>query len=386
MSGLTLDIWGIHAVAEPCPKVMSRRNEPALRVNSYRCGGSYVLTRKIARKADKLDDQEKALLTSWLFEQRQTGNNCPEITEEVINDVKQRKKMSISDRADAILLYVRSKISEFNKILVYDNLLNMRLLGIGTGKQVYQFIQRENIIYFELLICSECADKHDLVFLMEYLEENEWIESIEIERPNELYACLLTSKGHARITEIIKEKNNSMFTIDQTQNIADAIRVDGKTIKTFISYSWDNENHKQWVKDLAQELRSDGIEAILDEWELALGDQLTHFMEKKIQECEYVLIICTPDYCKKSNDRQGGVGYEDHVMTASIYQKENNRKFIPILAKGSWKDAAPSWLIGKVYVNLSTSESYKKEYSKLKATLLGERPAAPAVRRRSPNE
>ena len=157
-----------------------------------------------------------------------------------------------------------------------------------------------------------------------------------------------------------------------------------KLLKLLSLIHWDNENHKQWVKDLAQELRSDGIEALLDEWELALGDQLTHFMEKKIQECEYVLIICTPDYCKKSNDRQGGVGYEDHVMTASIYQKENNRKFIPILAKGLWKDAAPSWLLGKLYIDLSTIENYEKGYLKLKSTLLGERPIAPPVQRRSP--
>lgn len=385
MSGLlTLDIWGIHAVAELCPKLMSRRDETALRVNSYRCGGSYELTRVIASKANELNNQEKALLTSWLFEQRQAGNSCPEITAGVIDEVKKRKNMSISDRTDAILLYIKSKISEFNRVFVYDNLLKMTSSGMGE-EQIYQFILRENIIYFELLVCSECADKHDLAFLMEYLEQKRLIMRINDKRLNELYAYILTSKGYDRI-ENIETRNNYTYRTNQTQNKICVNETDDKFVKTFISYSWDNEDHKQWVKDLAQKLRSDGIEAILDEWELALGDQLTHFMEKKIQECEYVLIICTPDYCKKSNDRQGGVGYEDHVMTASIYQKENNRKFIPILAKGSWRDAAPSWLIGKVYVNLSTSESYKKEYSKLKATLLGERPAAPAVRRRSPNE
>jgi len=126
------------------------------------------------------------------------------------------------------------------------------------------------------------------------------------------------------------------------QDTTNANRVDDENIKVFISYSWDNENRKQWVKNLAERLCNDGIEAILDEWELAPGDQLTHFMEEKIRESKYVLIICTSNYCEKSNNRRGGVGYEDHVMTAEVYQKPNHRKFIPILAKGSWEDAAPS--------------------------------------------
>ena len=110
-------------------------------------------------------------------------------------------------------------------------------------------------------------------------------------------------------------------------------------------------------------------------------------METEVRESKYVLIICTPSYRKKSNQRQGGVGYEDHVMTAEIYQKENHRKFIPVFAKGcSWNDAAPSWLSGKLYVDLSTTENYERGYSELRATLLGERPTAPPVQRRSPNE
>jgi TIR domain len=37
----------------------------------------------------------------------------------------------------------------------------------------------------------------------------------------------------------------------------------------FISYSRDDEAHKEWVKDLATQLRTDGVEALLDEWHSA---------------------------------------------------------------------------------------------------------------------
>jgi hypothetical protein len=35
--------------------------------------------------------------------------------------------------------------------------------------------------------------------------------------------------------------------------------------KTFISYAWESEEAKEWVKKLAIELRNDGIDAKLDQ-------------------------------------------------------------------------------------------------------------------------
>ena len=69
----------------------------------------------------------------------------------------------------------------------------------------------------------------------------------------------------------------------------------------FISYSWDNEGHKKWVKVLATKLRGEGIDIKLDQWETIPGDQLPHFMEKSIRENDYILIICTPKYKNKSD-------------------------------------------------------------------------------------
>lgn len=41
--------------------------------------------------------------------------------------------------------------------------------------------------------------------------------------------------------------------------------------KAFISYAWDNEEHKNWVLKLASDLRHHGIDAILDQWDARLG-------------------------------------------------------------------------------------------------------------------
>ncbi len=134
---------------------------------------------------------------------------------------------------------------------------------------------------------------------------------------------------------------------------------------------------------LATDLRKDGIEAILDQWHAVPGDQLPEFMERQIRESAYVLVICTPNYCLKSDERKGGVGYEGDIMTAEVHTSSNHRKFIPILAQGTWKRSAPSWLKGKYYIDLSSPDKRRENYSDLLTTLQGKRPAAPPVRKLS---
>lgn len=149
--------------------------------------------------------------------------------------------------------------------------------------------------------------------------------------------------------------------------------------KTFVSYAWESDEFKTWVKELATQLRNDGIDAKLDQWEVVPGDQMPHFMEKSVRENDYVLIICTPKYKSKSENRIGGVGYEGDIMTAEVLQKSNHRKFIPILKSGTKDNAIPSWLRGKYYIDLSNETHYFNNYSDLTTTLLNSREVAPQL-------
>lgn len=153
-----------------------------------------------------------------------------------------------------------------------------------------------------------------------------------------------------------------------------------KIPKAFISYSWDSDDHKEWVAELASRLRDDGVETILDQWHAVPGDQLPEFMEREIRNNDFVLIVCTPPYREKSDERKGGVGYEGDIMTAEVFSKSNHRKYIPILAVGSWKEAAPSWLKGKYFVDLSVADNFEQQYQDLLTTILGERVQPPPVK------
>lgn len=157
------------------------------------------------------------------------------------------------------------------------------------------------------------------------------------------------------------------------------------TPKVFISYSWDDEPHKDWVKAFATRLRSDGVDVTLDQWHLQPGDQLPAFMERAVRENDYVLIVCTPTYADRSNRRVGGVGYEGDIMTGEVFTSRNERKFIPVWRLGAqWNLAAPSWLLAKYRIDLRGEPFSEQQYQDLLITLHGTRPVAPPIVPRRP--
>ncbi|MFN8357144.1 MAG: toll/interleukin-1 receptor domain-containing protein [Spirosomataceae bacterium] len=149
--------------------------------------------------------------------------------------------------------------------------------------------------------------------------------------------------------------------------------------KVFISYAWESDELKDWVKNLAIKLRNNGIDAKLDQWEVLPGDQMPYFMEKSVRENDYVLLICTPKYKTKSENRIGGVGYEGDIMTAEVLQNAKHRKFIPILQSGDKDNSVPSWLKGKYFIDLSNQTHFEKNFEDLLTTVFNIREVAPTI-------
>lgn len=141
--------------------------------------------------------------------------------------------------------------------------------------------------------------------------------------------------------------------------------------KVFISYSWEDDEHKQWVRSLADNLIKQGIDANLDQYDLSLGDRLPQFMEQSVTNADYVLIICTPTYKEKSDTRKGGVGYEGHIISGELFAKGNERKFIPVIRKGNVSDALPICLAGKLAIDLKDGLHYDTNFEDLITTLKG---------------
>jgi hypothetical protein len=104
-----------------------------------------------------------------------------------------------------------------------------------------------------------------------------------------------------------------------------------KTVIAIISYSWDSESHKTWVRGLADELVRNGVETILDQYDLPIGGDRFRFMEGSVRRAEVVLCVCTPDYVERANDRAKGVGVETSLITPQFFDEHRTKQFIPII-------------------------------------------------------
>jgi hypothetical protein len=137
------------------------------------------------------------------------------------------------------------------------------------------------------------------------------------------------------------------------------------TPRLFISYSHDSPDHKRWVGDLAAKLRQNGIDVILDQWDLGLSDDVPKFMEKSVTEADRVLMICTEKYVHKANEGSGGVGYEAMIVTGELVQDLGTSKFIPVIRQSTTQPFVPKSVSTRLYVNLSHPETYQEQFEHL---------------------
>jgi len=143
-----------------------------------------------------------------------------------------------------------------------------------------------------------------------------------------------------------------------------SVESDSETPIVFISYSWDNPEHEDWIIKLATKLCDNGVNAILDKWDLGpLGKPLPHFMEESISKSQRVICIMTPNYKKKTDNLAGGVGYEYSIITSEILSDgANTSKFIPLFRAGTDIDAIPIALKGRKYVDMREDTLFEEKF------------------------
>ena len=135
--------------------------------------------------------------------------------------------------------------------------------------------------------------------------------------------------------------------------------------KVFISYSHDSPEHRRWVSELGAKLRHSGVDAILDQWDLGPGDDVTQFMERGIIDSDRVLVVCTDQYVRKANAAEGGVGYERMIVTAQLVQDLGTNKFIPVIRQASRQEKTPTFLGTRVYIDFRNDSQFESEVEKL---------------------
>jgi hypothetical protein len=153
--------------------------------------------------------------------------------------------------------------------------------------------------------------------------------------------------------------------IEMTNN--NEIMVDAP--KLFISYSWSNPEHEQWVLNLATELCKSGVDVILDKWHLGEGQDTISFMEQMVtnNEIKKVALISDETYAKKADGRTGGVGTEAQIISKEVYDRQDQNKFVAILPEKDEQGNAflPVYYKSRLYIDLSEIDNYSANYEKL---------------------
>jgi hypothetical protein len=141
--------------------------------------------------------------------------------------------------------------------------------------------------------------------------------------------------------------------------------------KAFISYSHDSPAHKAWVLKLATDLRANGVDATLDQWDLSPGQDLVAYMHHGITTSDRVLLVCSHLYVQKAEQGSGGVGYERLVLTAELVQNIDTRKFVPLVRDNNAKAKVPTFLGPRLYIDFSKDTEYETKLEELLRELLG---------------
>lgn len=146
--------------------------------------------------------------------------------------------------------------------------------------------------------------------------------------------------------------------------------------KIFISYSWSSSVHRERVRQIADRLIGDGIDVIIDIYDLKEGHDKNAFMEKLVVDNSItnVLVMCDKAYAEKANQKIRGVGTESQIISQQVYTKVAQTKFIPILCDNdeNGDPNLPVFMSSLIGIDFSTPEKENENWDQLIRLLHGQ--------------
>lgn len=156
----------------------------------------------------------------------------------------------------------------------------------------------------------------------------------------------------------------------------------GKTApRLFISYSHDSREHEDRVRALADRLRQDGIDALIDQYDPTPPNGWPMWMDREIQKADFIALVCTETYLKRVEGRESpgkgrGVLWEAKLIYNLLYLEDTStQRFIPLLLDGGTISNIPLPIRGLNHYQADIDEGYEDFYRHLTAQPRHEKPA-----------
>ena len=221
-------IWGTKA------EVQSERKEQTLVVDSPRTGGKYCITAEAKALVERLDDREKARLTSWLVKQRSLGIECPKIEDKTVSNEEYDQPLSRSERMNRLLKHIEQNGAR------------------GTLKKPARIFSRDRspeVVhtqpdYLKILAVSESTSREELLDLLDSMREKEWVKDPLREYTGGEFpksgSVSITAKGHEYLEGLRKVTPNSS--------------------QAFVAMWFDKSMSETWEKGIKPAIRNSGHE------------------------------------------------------------------------------------------------------------------------------
>jgi len=155
----------------------------------------------------------------------------------------------------------------------------------------------------------------------------------------------------------------------------------GKTApRLFISYSHDSREHEDRVRALADHLRQDGIDALIDQYDPTPPEGWPMWMDREIQKADFIALICSETYLRRVEGRElpgkgRGVLWEAKLVYNLLYGEDSSyQRFIPILLNGGVPSSIPLPIRGLTHYQVDTDQGYEEFYRHLTSQPQHEKP------------
>ncbi len=128
-------------------------------------------------------------------------------------------------------------------------------------------------------------------------------------------------------------------------------------------------SHVEWVIDFATSLQSDGIDVVLDQWDLREGEDPNVFMERIVSDetIDRILMVCDSNYATKADKREGGVGTESQIISSKIYSQVGKSRFVAIVRERDESNQAcvPIFYGSRMYIDMTDSREQSSSHERL---------------------
>jgi hypothetical protein len=152
-------------------------------LDSPRAGGKYKITGTAAAMLGNLDIKEKALLTTWLCNERRAGSEYPAITSDVLSSIKTTRPLTTTERIERTLLH-------FNQRLRVG-----AVIGFSSNES------RGEADKFRLMAITESLNQAELVAFLQMMEQMMLL--VDTTKVMGLYQFTPTASGWLKIDDLV---------------------------------------------------------------------------------------------------------------------------------------------------------------------------------------